>query len=453
MNEMSELERLRLRVAELEAERERAGRTPVAPDRTTRRSGWWAPASVVMIVLACLLAPVSVASVWASRVISDTDRYVEAVAPLIDDPAVQDALANEVTVAVLEKLRVEELTSEALETIADQPNVPLRVADALPALAVPIANGIESFARDQVEKVFASPEFSQLWAQVNRVAHEQVVKLLEGNQGGALSAQGDTITLNLAPIISAVKVRLVEQGFGLANNIPVVDRSFVLAESAAITQAQGLYRLLNGLGIWLPIVTLLLLGGGVALAADRRKALLKGGLGLVAAMIALGVVLTLAKLWYVETTPGNVLTAEAAGGVFDTLVRFLRTSLRALAVAGLLVALASFLAGPSAVAVKTRATFEHGLGSARQGAESAGWNTGRIGTWTFAHKRAIRLATLILGGLSLTFWTRPTAWVVVGVALAIVVGLALIEFLGSPPAPTVAVETTAVPAPMLPLRK
>lgn len=450
MNEKSELERLRARVAELEAERARAGLEPVAPEKATRRSGWWAPASAVLIVLACLLAPVSVASVWASTVISDTERYVETVAPLIDDPAVQGALANEVTAAVLEKLGVEALTTEALETIADLPNVPPRIADALPTLAVPIANGVESFARDQVEKVFASPQFAQLWAEVNRVAHEQVAKLLEGSQGGVLSAQDDTITLNLAPIVAAVKDRLVDQGFDLANNIPVVDRSFVLAQSEAITQAQGLYRLLNALGVWLPVVTLVLLAGGVAMARDRRRALLKGALGVVAAMITLGVVLTLAKLWYVETTPGNVLTAEAAGGVFDTLVRFLRASLRALAVAGLVAALACFLAGPSAAAVKTRATFEHGLGSAREGAESAGWDTGRFGTWTFDHRRALQLTTLVLGGLTLVFWTRPTAWVVVGVALAVVLVLALIEFLGSPPVPTVGVETPAAAAPTVP---
>lgn len=450
MNEISELERLRARVAELEAERASAGGGPAAGTGPTRHSRWRAPVSAVMIVLACLLAPLSVASVWASTVISDTDRYVETVAPLIDDPAVQDALATKVTATVVASLDVEALTTEALQTIADQPNVPPRVADALPALAVPLVNGVEGFTRDQVEKVLASPQFAQVWAEVNRVAHEQVVKLLEGNQGGVVSAQGDTITLNLAPIIAAVKERLVNQGFGLADNIPVVEKSFVLAQSDAITSAQGFYQLLNTLGVWLPGVTLVLLVGGVATARDRRRVVLRGSLGVVAGMVALGVLLALTRMWYVDTTPGNVLSADAAGGVFDTLVRFLRTSLRALAVAGLLTGLAAFLAGPSAAAVKTRATFEHGLGSAREGAESAGWDTGRFGTWTFDHRRALQLTTLILGGLTLVFWTRPTAWVVVGVGLTAVLVLALIEFLGTPPVSVVAVGTSAAAAPRVP---
>jgi len=456
MDETKEVERLRARVAELEAKVTKAEEVAApSPEKRGRGSVWWAVSSVVLITIACVLAPLSVASVWASSELSDTEQYVETVAPLADDPAVQDALAAEITTTIFENLDVEELTSEALATIAAQPDVPPRVAAALPALATPIANGVQSFTRDQVDSLLASPQFAQLWAEVNRVAHEQVVKLLEGNQGGAVSAQDGTITLNLAPIIEEVKTRLVAEGFDLANNIPAVDKSFVLAESDAITDAQGFYSLLNTLGVWLPIIALALFAVGVALARDRRRALLKGGLGIAAAMVVLGVALTLARMWYVETTPADVLTAEAAGGVFDTLVRFLRTGLRAVAVLGLVVALAAFLTGPSTAAVKTRATLERGIGTAREGAGSAGWDTGRVGTWTFAHRRALRISVVIAGGLLLMFWNGPTGWVVVSLALLVVLALAVIEFLATPPveagpAPAEAPHAGAPEEPVLP---
>ncbi|HSJ20828.1 MAG TPA: hypothetical protein VK964_09660 [Nocardioidaceae bacterium] len=449
MSDMTEVERLRTRVAELEAQ-QAAGDSPEPPQR---RSVGWAVGSAILIIVACVLAPLSVASVWASNQLSDTDQYVQTVAPLSDDPAVQDALANEVTTAVFENLDVEGFTTEALQTIAAQPDVPPRVADLLPTLAVPITDGVESFTRDQVDAFFASPQFAELWAEVNGIAHEQVVRLLEGNEGGAVSAQDNQITLNLAPIVAAVQARMVDRGFELAANIPEVDRTFVLAESDAITQAQGFYSTLNTLGMWLPIITLVLLVVGVVLARDRRRALLKGALGIAAAMVVLGVALTLTRMWYVETTPADILSAEAAGGVFDTIVRFLRTSLRALAVAALVVALAAFLAGPSAAAMRTRATFERGIGSARGGAEHAGWDTGRFGAWVFAHRRALQVTTLIVGGLVIMFWTQPTAWVVVWTALAVVLALALVEFLGTPPtqpmtAPEEGAHTPTVPRQM-----
>jgi hypothetical protein len=400
-----------------------------------------------LITLACVLAPISVASVWASTELSDTDAYVETVAPLADDPAVQKAIANEVTAVIFDNIDIEGFTTEALTTLAEQPNVPPRVANALPALAVPITNGVESFTRDQVNNFVASAEFAALWDQVNRVAHEQVNTLLSGEQGGALSAQGNTITLNLGPIIDEVKTRLVDRGFTLANNIPAVDKSFVLVQSDSISQAQGFYSLLNTLGVWLPLAMLVLFVAGVVLARDRRRALVKGALGLTAAMIVLGVALALARMWYVGTTPANVLDEQAAGDVFDTLVRFLRTGVRMVGVLGLIVALAAFLAGPSTAAVKTRATFEGGIGSMRGGAESAGWHTGRFGTWIFAHRRALQVTVAILGGLVLVFWSRPTGWVVVGIALAVVLLLAVIEFLATPPTRPAAVAAAGAEAP------
>jgi len=445
MSDDSEVEHLRARVAELEAQSSEPAEPPDRR-RAASRSGWWAALSGALITLACVLAPLSVASVWAKAELSDTDQYVKTVAPLAEDPAVQRSIANQVTRVVLDNVDLQGITTDALKTLAQQPNVPPRVAAALPGLAVPITNGVESFTRTQVNKLVASPQFATLWSQVNRVAHQQVVKLLEGNQGGAISAQGNTVTLNLGPIIAQVKNRLVAEGFSLASNIPTVDRSFVLVQSDAITQAQGFYQLLNTLGFWLPVIALALLIAGVVVARDRRRALLKGALGVTGAMLVLGVALAVFRSIYVGSTPLNVLTEQAAGDVFDTLVRFLRTSIRALAVLGLIVAAGAFLTGPSTASVRTRRALGGGIGSLRGGAEAAGWQTGRVGTWTYAHKRALRITAVIAGGLVLMFWTSPTAWVVVVTALVVLLVMAVIEFLAQPPATPAAVPATG-PAP------
>jgi hypothetical protein len=260
-----------------------------------------------------------------------------------------------------------------------------------------------------------------------------VVRLLSGDTTSAITAQGDSVSLNLGPIIEQVKAALVAHGFTLANSIPTIDRSFVLMQSSSVTHAQTAFSFLNGIGIWLPIVAILLLVGGVLLARDKRAALFRAGLGLAGAMLVLGIVLAIGRTWYVNTTPGNVLTSSAAGGVFDTLVRFLRTSLRAVAVVGLVMAFTAFVSGPSKGALRVRGAFTGGIGSLRGDAQSAGWNTGRLGTWTYAHKNALRLAAAVLGGAILVFWSQPTAWVVVFIALFVVLLLAVIEFLAAPP--------------------
>ncbi len=447
MTEAEELTRLRARVAELEAERDAA--TPTAPRRTIG-AGAGALAAGVLVTLACILAPLSVTSVWASSVLSDTDRYVETVAPIADDPGVQAAIADEVTAVIMDQLDARGLITDALDVLAQTDNLPPRVAAALPALATPIAQGIEGFVRDQTAALVASDEFAQVWAEANRLAHDQVVALLSGETTGLVTAQDDTITLNLKPVIAEVKNRLVDRGFDLAANIPEVDRSFTLVQSDGITKSQQAFSVLETLGAWLPFIALALFVAGVFLAHDRRRALLRGAVGVALAMVALGAALTAVRVLYVETTPAGILSAESAGNVFDDLVRFLRTGLRTVGILGLLVALAAFLTGRSAAAVRTRSAFTSGIGSARSGAESAGWNTGRLGGWVHVHKGALRIVAFTAGGLALMFWSRPTPLVVVTVALLVLLALVVIEFLGRPPTPTDQVDDSPVPPPRTP---
>src|SRR5512134_3492589 len=90
-DERHELELLRTEVASLRSQN--VTEHPDAPRRHRLRR----VAGVLVITLGCLLAPLSVLSVWLDSQLTDTDAYVETVTPLIEDPAVQDALATAVT--------------------------------------------------------------------------------------------------------------------------------------------------------------------------------------------------------------------------------------------------------------------------------------------------------------------------------------------------------------------
>jgi hypothetical protein len=424
----AEVQLLRQRVADLEAQ---LAASPPAPPPDEEHHRWRAAVSATLIVVACVLAPLAVTAVWADRQISDVDRYVATVAPLADEPAVQAAVADQVSTVVLDKLDVPTLTSDVVDGLAQQDLSPRAVAG-LRALSVPLTNGIESFVRSSVDKVVASDQFAQAWVQANRTAHTAVVRLLSGEQGGAISAQGNEVTINLAPIVAEVKQRLVDSGYTAADKLPEIDTSFVLVTSDAVTKAQRFYSLLDTLGFWLPLVSLALLGLGVYAARSRRRALIAGSLGFVAGMVLLGVGLAVARLLYLNAVPPDVLSADAARTVFDTLVRFLRTGLRAVAMLGLVVALGAFLTGRSPTAVRTREVLSHGIGGVRDSAEAHGVQTGRVGVWTGEHKRVLRAAVVLAGGLALLFWSQPTAGVVIGTAVAVLVGVGLVELVSRP---------------------
>ena len=134
-----------MRMAELEGEL--SASRGEQPQR--RKSRWRAVTATTLIVIGCLLAPIAVVAVWADDQISDTDRYVETVAPLADDPAVQAAVTDSITEQVFTYVDVEALTKQALAAL-NQQGVSPQVTGQLDALSAPLANAVEGFVHDRV---------------------------------------------------------------------------------------------------------------------------------------------------------------------------------------------------------------------------------------------------------------------------------------------------------------
>jgi hypothetical protein len=59
-----------------------------------------------------------------------------------------------------------------------------------------------------------------------------------------------------------------------------------------------------------------------------------------------------------------------------------------------------------------------------------------------AHKRALRIGAVVAASLALVFWSRPTGMVVIGLTLALLVALAIVEFLARPAERPAEVSTT-----------
>jgi hypothetical protein len=451
--ERAELERLRAENAALRARmgQEGAAGTDTEPTPGAGRVGrrrWRSIVATLLIVVACVLAPLSVAAIWTRNQVTNTDRYVATITPLASDPAIQQAITDQITAQVFTYIDIQALTTQitdALSARAEGRGLPPQAAAALQGLAGPVANGVQGFVRTQVERIVQSQAFEDAWIQANRVAHDALVKALTGEGGGAVTVEGDTVTLNLAPFIQTVKQQLVAQGFTLAERIPQVDKSFVLFQSEDITRVRSGFNLLNTLGIWLPIIAIVLLVLGVYVAKDHRRALVGAGIGIAVSMVVLALGLAVFRSIYLDAVPAAVLPHDAAAVLYDTIVRFLRLGLRTVLVLALVVAAGAFLTGQSVTAVRTRQGLSHAIGWVAGGAERAGFSTGPVGSWVYANKRALRIGAVALAALALVFWGRPTGKVVLGLTLALLVVLALIEFLGRRPAQRPVEATTGQP--------
>jgi hypothetical protein len=401
------------------------------PDpRRRRRFGWRTLVATILIVIGCLLAPVSVLAVWAANEVGNTGRYVATMEPLASNPAIQNALTDKITTQITTRLNV---TGYADQAAAEFSNRGLPKASALlKSVAPSIASGAAGFIHGEVRKIVTGPRFARAWVQANTLVHQELVKALSGQGGSSVSVKNGQVVLRLGPFIDVVKQDLARRGFTLASKIPAVSPTLTLFSAKYLVKAQAGYRLINDLKIVLPILTVLLLALGVFAARGRRRALIGAGLGLAASMLVPAAGLFIFRGIYLNSVPSSKLPADAAAALFDTLVGFIKEGLRTVLVLGLVVAAGAFLTGPSVTAVRTRGAFAHGLGRIRQG-EHAGVRTGPAGAWTYAHRKALRISAVALAALVFVFWGQPSAAVVIVIAVLLLVVLGLIELIGSRP--------------------
>jgi hypothetical protein len=386
--------------------------------------------AAILIVAGCLLAPVSVLAVWTANQVSDTGRYVANVEPLIHDSAIQSALTDKITTKVTSYIHVTAYTDQAAALLTSK-GLP-RVGALLKTFAPSISSAVTGFIHSAVHKLVTSPQFARAWVKANTVAHKVLVIALSGQGNGTVGISNGQVTIDLGPFINTVKQDLVKRGFTLANNIPAIHPTFALFSAKYLVKARNAYRLINDLKYVLPILSVLLLALGVYVARGHRRALIGAGLGLAGAMLLLAAGLLIFRGVYLNSVPPSALPADAAAALFDTLVRFIKEGLRTILVLGLVVAAGAFLAGPSVTAVKTRAAFASALGWVRAEGEHAGLRTGPVGTWTYTHKTALRISAVALAALIFVFWGQPTAGVVIGITIMLLVALGLIELIGRP---------------------
>jgi hypothetical protein len=152
-------------------------------------------------------------------------------------------------------------------------------------------------------------------------------------------------------------------------------------------------------------------------------------------MIALGVVLAVVRSRYLNAIPPELLPRDAATVLFDTLVRFLRSSVRALGVAGLLLALGAFFTGPSVTAVRLRSGTARAIAAVHRKVEGIGVPLSSTSGRVAPHARLLRVLLVVATVLALVLWTYPTTAVVLWITVALLAGIALIQFLATPSEP------------------
>ncbi|MFJ5553608.1 hypothetical protein, partial [Streptomyces sp. NPDC093225] len=390
--------------------------------------------ATLLIVVASVLSLLAVVAVWANSIVRDTDRYVATVAPLASNPDVQAAVTNRVTAAVLDQIDVDALVKELSDAAAER-GVPPKVSTLIGNLDGPITSGIKQLVSTTVMKVVSSQAFETAWTNANRRAHAAVDKALTGSSDSVVRVENNQVAIDVGPIVAQVKDRLVDAGLGVASKIPDVHTNFVVVQGQDVGKVKTYLRVLQIVGVWLPVIAVLVAAGGVFLAFNRRRALIGAAVGVFLAMLLLGLTLTVFRSVYLDHLPAGA-SQGAAGAIYDALVKFLRSSVRAVGALAVVTGLGAFFVGPSRPAVFTRHFFGRGIASGREVAVSSGMRLGAVGSFVHRFKKWIGVAILLVAAIVLFTWDYPTMMVVIWTAVIVLVGFALREFLDTGPTPT-----------------
>jgi hypothetical protein len=386
--------------------------------------------SAVLITLTCILVPLSLITVWVHDIVLDTDRYVETVKPLADNSAIEAAAANRITQAVDVRVDGKQVTADLAAWLESQ-GLPPRVGDAVKGLGPQLNDAANDVAHKAATGFVESDRFEGVWTNANRRAHAAVVDALTGKGRGAVGVNGGTVTLDVGTAVDTVKQDLVNAGVSPAENIPEVNKEMVLFRSDQLDKIRGFAHALDMLGNWLPVLTAVLGAIGVLLARRRRRALVTTALGAAAACLVLIIGLAIARRFYLDHLPEQVQSRDAAAAVFDTLLRFLRLSLRTALVLGIVVALGAYLSGAGRLPRALRATLDHAADATARWGASHGVDTGPVGTWVAAQRRWLTLGALLLVTLGFALWNRPTGLTILLLVVVLLVLLAVIALLAA----------------------
>lgn len=400
-----------------------------------RRNGVLRRATVVvLVVLACLSLTAATVAVWANRSLLTTDGWVEIIGPLGDDPAVTAALQPRVTEAVFTAVPAEEL-----------------ITDVLPEdrafLAAPLSSAVQSFVDDQVGTFLASDGFAELWVDTNRVAHERALAVLRG-ESEVVQTDGETVTLNLLPIVNRVLGDLSGVASGLVGQdvtLPTItsgevpDRArermnaalgvelppdvgeITVYDAEQLIVAQQALRVFDQALVVLVIAAPLLFTAAVWLSRNRRATILQLAVGSVLLLVLVRRVVLRFEETIVAMPPrpegqaaARAVTEQLRGGLFEVTAVVIAVALVILVVA--------LLTGPYSWAVALR----RGVARLGRGVWNAG---GRMTTaadtrdvvgWVAERRQALQIGGALMVAVVLLVSNVSWGWFL---ALVVVLGI------------------------------
>jgi hypothetical protein len=304
----------------------------------------------VLVILASILAFLAIFTSWVDRQALDTNQWVDTSGKLLQDKEISDALAIYSVDQLYASVDVARILRKQLP-----PD--------LQPVSSPLAAGVREFATRAAQQAFQSPRVQTLWADANRVAHTQLVAILEG-KNEEITTQNGKVILDLRPIVLQLANRIglkkqAQQAIQKGESQGILKPSFArlqIADSQQLGTARTVTKLIEGLAWFFTVGTLALFALAAYLAGRGRRwvVVLGYGLGLMAAGLVAVAVRAALQGPFVDSlapTQDARVPAEHAWDIGTSLLQSIAVSV---VVFGIGFVIASYLSSPASSAMSIR---------------------------------------------------------------------------------------------------
>ncbi len=286
------------------------------------------------------------------------------------------------------------------------------------------------FISESATKFTRSPQFATVWEKTLRLSHKAFIAAISEKSTGVITKQGGTVTLDVSALITEVKKALTDKGLGFINNIPipVSQQQITIVDSPALAQLGYMIQLMNTMAWVLPLLAIVLLGGGIAVAANHRKAVLWMGIGIVLLTVIPVQAIYLGQIPFAKAALELANMPNAASQAAYTIIfRYLVTANQIASFIGLVFVIGAILAGPSKWATSLRAGFRHGLNNI-----GPDWDFGVVGQWIHDHESGMRTTGILLAVAMLLVTPTKSIWTIIWLVVFVIVWVTAVTFFGRP---------------------
>lgn len=294
----------------------------------------WLVWSVLALAIVVLVA--SSLTVWVKRQALDTDNWVDVSTRLLQDEEVRQVVA-----------------AELVESLFANTDVEAQIQGALPPrlepFAAPAAGLLRQNAISAAETLLERPRVQALWREANRTAHRRLVAILDDEPEGLVSAERDTVILDLRPLVAQLGQRV-----GVEVALPPDAGRITLLRSEQLGAAQDAVKTVRRLSVALAVLALALLALSVYLARGFRREVLRV---MSLSLVGVGVLLLAARRIAGDAVIDSVssdATREAGLSVWLLATGLLHDVAVGLIIYGLVLLAGVLLAGPTRAATAVR---------------------------------------------------------------------------------------------------